>query len=120
MIKLENYSPEDAIRLMGCTPEQAAFNVATGPAYSFFTEGGELVGCGGVRIYGVGEAWLITGDKAKGEMKKTLLQTTANTMDKIVRDERLWTLIADSAKNGNFLEHIGFKKIEAYKWEAGQ
>ena len=124
MVKLivtpKQYSPQDAIDLIQCTPLQANFNQATGTAYSFFSEKEELLACGGVREFGVGEAWLIASPDVKGKMKKTLLQTTASVIDKIIRDGRMWRLWADSEHNGNFLHHVGFKKAEAFKWEAGQ
>jgi len=117
IIQPQQFHPQDAIQLTGCTPEQAAFNQATGPAYSFF-DGDELLACGGARTYGVGEAWLMVSEKVRGEMKKTLIETTAHVIDKIVREQSLWRLWANTDRSENFLRHIGFKKVDAFKWEA--
>jgi hypothetical protein len=115
-IEPAQFNPQDAIKLIGCDPIQAAFNQATGTAHSFFSDDGELLGCGGVREFGVGEAWLIVSPKVKGQMKKTLIETTTFTIDQIIRQSRLWKLFAEG--HGNFLEHVGFKKREAFIWEA--
>lgn len=112
------YSPKDALKLIECSPIQANFNQIAGPANSFFSEDGELLACGGVREFGVGEAWLMCSDKVKGSMKKTLLETTAFVIDKYIRENRYWKLYADSENNGNFLKHVGFKPIQTFVWEA--
>ncbi len=113
------FHPQDAIDLIDCSSAQASFNQMAGPAYSYRDEDGKLLACGGARL-GSGEAWLMVRDEVKGGMRKTLLESTKHAMDKIIRERGLWKLFADSKDNGNFLEHVGFREIQAFIWEAGK
>lgn len=110
MSKIKGYHPRDAIEICGDESKrpEANINQSSGPAYSLF-EDGKLLGCGGVRIYGIGEPWCMFTEKAKKENRKTILRSTREQLESIVREHKLWRLFAEAQISENFLEHLGFK-----------
>lgn len=116
-IQFIKFSVEDAFHILGNLDNinAARLNEVSGPAYSAF-HNGELLGCGGIRALGIGEAWAIYTEKAK-EHKKELLKQSRIWLDKMMRDERIWRLWSESPKietNQNFLKHMGFRELQAF------
>lgn len=117
-IQVKKFQPEDMLHIIGNTEESAAnarLNQVSGPAYSYFLDG-KLVGCGGVRIAGVGEAWACYAPEAMKHKSGLLLHSGA-TLDQIKRDEHLWRLWSESPEqkpNQNFLKHLNFREVKAY------
>ncbi len=115
-IKIVKFSVEDMIKILGSTEkvDVARFNQIAGPCFTA-VQGKEILGCGGVRFEGVGEAWSLYSDKAK-EMKLSLLKHTRIWLDIIMRKEglhRIWSECPDPP-NENFIKHLQFRKLDAY------
>ncbi len=115
-IKIVKFSAEDFQRITGSNDmiDSARLNQTAGPCYTAI-QGKEVLGCGGVRILGVGEAWALYSDKAK-EMKLSLLKETREWLETIIRNhamQRIWSEPPIPC-NQNFIEHLKFTKIQAY------
>ena len=87
----------------------ANVNIVTGEAKSFFDDG-ILIGIGGIRHIGLGEAWMITPPKTREEKSLWLLRETRNTFTKIRDENNLWRVFATSKISENFLRHLDFKE----------
>ena len=117
-IKVVKFSVEDAYHILGNLDEvnMGRLNQVSGPAYSLFHKG-ELLGCGGIRTVGIGEAWLMLTEEAK-KHKRDLLTHCRMMIDKMMRDEKIWRVWSESPedkpKNKNFLKKMGFRKTEAF------
>ena len=116
-IEIVKFTVEDACALAGSTDMADAFrlNQQTGPCYTAVHKG-EIVGCCGVRIDGIGEAWASYSEKAKKDLKLTLLKETRNHLDMIMRNHALYRLWSECPlpPNENFIEHLNFRKLDAY------
>ena len=86
----------------------ANVNIITGTAESFY-ENGRLVGVGGIRHIGVGEAWMITPPDVRGKRSLSLFRKTKETFTKTRDDLNLWRCFAESKISDNFLNHLGFE-----------
>lgn len=112
------YRMEDALQLL-TDPNDIAWaklNEVAGTGKTFVKDG-KVLGCGGVRNCGVGEAWAIISPDAKG-MKKELLRLTRDNFEEMIKTLNLWQVFATtkdiSPQQANFLEHLGFEKSECY------
>ena len=116
-VEIVRFTVEDAIALDGSTELTDAYrlNQQTGPCWTAVHEG-EIVGCCGVRIDGVAEVWANYSQKAKNDLKLSMLKKTQLYLDKVMRDHALYRLWSESPidKNCNFIEHLGFRKLPAY------
>jgi hypothetical protein len=131
MIEIHQMTVEDYLLLMELnadiypefaklTDEQkrliANVTIATGTAQSFFGEG-RLVGVGGIRYKGIGEAWMITPPQVRENMSLSLLRQTRETFIKNRDDHNLWYIFATSKISETFLKHLGFEKLpDAFFW----
>ena len=113
------FHPEDMLRILGNTQENAGnarLNHISGPARSFFLDK-KLVGCGGVRIVGVGEAWASFNPEAK-EHIWDLFSRSKGVIEQIMRDEKLWRVWAEMSVNDErhrlFLKRLNFEPREAF------
>lgn len=115
MTEIKGYNPDDSIKICGDERKRplANLNQSSGPAFSIF-EDDELLGCGGVRIYGMGEAWCTFTRYAKTQKKMTILKATRQQLDLIIREHKLWRLFAESEFNSTFLKHLGFEKKDLF------
>lgn len=117
-IDIVKYSVEDAYQILGNLDEinMGRLNQISGPAYSAY-HNGELLGCGGIRTKGIGEAWAMFTEEAK-KNKRDLLKHCRIWIDQMMRDERIWRVWSESPeakpKNQNFLKKMGFRKTEAF------
>ncbi len=98
--------PEEQRRLI------ANGNIQTGTAETF-REDGKIVGVGGIRHIGIGEAWCITPPTIRDQPVR-LLRQVKKSFDQIRNDKELWRIFAESKISENFLQHIGFVKNEGF------
>lgn len=115
-IKIVKFSVEDFQRITGSNDmiDAARLNQTAGPCYTAL-QGKKVLGCGGVRILGVGEVWAMNSEEAKN-MKLSLLRETREWLEVIMRNhamQRLWSE-APIPCNQNFIEHLQFRKLSAY------
>jgi len=94
----------------------AELNITTGSAQSYF-EDDVLIGVGGIRFVGVGEAWMITRPETRSKKALTLFKTVQKLLAKTIEDNNLWRVFAASKISENFLKHLGFKaEPETFCW----
>lgn len=86
----------------------ANLNIITGEAQSFF-EDGRLVGVGGIRYVGLGEAWMITPPEIRENRSLSLLKETRRVFIKMRDDHNLWRIFAESKISKTFLKHLEFE-----------
>jgi len=117
-VEIKPYRMEDALQIL-TEPEDIAFaklNEVAGPGFTGMLDG-KVLGCGGIRINGLGEAWAVFSPEAKG-MKKELLRQSKERFKDMIKLNNLWQIIATtkdiSPQQANFLEHLGFEKTECY------
>ena len=118
-IEVKQYHPQDAIEIKGDPDlqELASLNQVSGPAYTLFDEDGKTpILCGGVRVHGVGEAWVIASDKIRAE-PKLLMRTVRQQMDRVIRENSLWRMWAGSEVSDTFLEHFDFVPRTGFIWQ---
>lgn len=117
-IKLYDYQPEDMMRLLKNTDcaESARLKHLAGPAISIFYKN-ELVACAGIQHEGVGEGWLILSENAKNEHPIITINSSKDIFDFIMRKYKFWHIWAETSneiKDKLFLEHLNFRKVEAF------
>lgn len=119
MVEVKPYRMEDALQLLKSPGEiaWAKLNEVSGPGFSGWLDG-KLLGCGGIRVYGLGEAWAIFSPEAKDDMKIELFRQARKKLKEMIKSNNLWQVIATTrnitAQQANFLEHLGFEKSECY------
>ena len=115
---IRKYTAQDGIDILGENmSEESKLNAVAGPGYTMIV-GGKPVACGGVRIYGVGEAWFAMNQEAENH-KFQLIKESKRWLDEITRENNLWETFAwpkldDMDKARRFLKHMGFKPLEAF------
>lgn len=87
----------------------ANVNIITGTAQSFF-DNGRLVGVGGIRYVGLGEAWMITPPKIREKDGLVLVKEAQETFIKMRDDKNLWRVFAEDTISETFLKRLGFKE----------
>lgn len=114
-IQIVKFSVEDMLAIDPTLSDVARLNQQTGPAYTAIQDG-KILGCGGIRTDGVGEAWMINSQKVKDEMKFSLLKETRKWLEVMIRNQVLYRVWSESPIpcNQNFIEHLGFRKLSAY------
>ena len=100
-------------------------NIVTGVAETY-REDGEIVGVGGIRHIGIGEAWFLTLPKNRGkkfaicpetEATIKLLRDVSENFIRVRDEQGLWRVFAESKISENFLKHLGFKpEPGTYAW----
>ena len=84
----------------------ANLNILTGTAESFF-EDGRLVGVGGIRYVGLGDAWLITPPDIRNR-GLSLLREARRVFTETCDEHNLRRVVATSKISETFLKHLGF------------
>jgi hypothetical protein len=92
--------------------ELARMNIQNGTAQSYFWDG-QLMACGGIRMVGLGEAWLACKPTVRNNHKKELLRQTRKEL-KSAQDQGLWCIWAAPRISENFLQHLGFEQQKTY------
>lgn len=110
---IKPYDPEDAIKLCGDESKrpQANLNQSAGPAFSLFKDK-KIIACGGVRIWGLGEMWMLTTDEYRKKHIKSIMRATKEQIDLMVRENHLWRLMAERNEADAWLKHLGFKESD--------
>ena len=90
----------------------AHLNIDTGTAQSYFLDG-KLVACGGIRMIGLGEAWLFVNPENRTRQKKLLMRETKKEIESAVK-QGVWCMLATNSISETFLKHLGFKKQTMY------
>jgi hypothetical protein len=118
MNDVRKYRMEDALPLMEDKEliAWAKLNEVAGPGFTWFADE-KVMGCGGIRTAGIGEAWAVFSPEVKS-CKKDLLILTRENFKHIIEQLNLWQVFATtkdiSPEQSNFLEHLGFVKRECY------
>ncbi len=115
-IQIVKFSVEDMLAIDPNLSDVARLNQIAGPCYTA-VQGKKVLGCGGVRVDGVGEAWALYSDKAR-EMKLSLLKETRAWLEIIIRNnalQRIWSECPE-LRNERFIKckQLNFRKLEAY------
>ena len=112
-VQIVKFSPLDAVQLAGKEKSSVAIaNMTTGPAYSIFKKG-KLIGCGGLRIDGIGEAWALFDEGALETCRKTILRVTKEQMELMMREHEVWRLYADTELR-TWMRHLDFSKRQIF------
>ena len=90
----------------------AQLNIDSGLAQSYFLDD-KLVAVGGIRMIGLGEAWLAVDPDIKTTHKKTLMRESKTLLDD-AKSQGIWCLFAVNKISENFLRHLGFEKKTMY------
>ena len=116
-MKTELFIPQHLVALCGENADQLRVNAAivnqvTGPAFTLMTDKDEIVGCGGLRIHGVAQAWGYFSTDALKDMKKTILRESKKAMNELIAENRIFKTYADPEAPDSWFEHMGFVKQE--------
>jgi hypothetical protein len=108
-MRIEAFTIEHYLRMGGTDVNLAVVCQQCGPAFTLI-DGTTVLGIGGVRIQGIGEAWCMPSKEGK-ERPRSILENTRDGMTRIIADERLYRVFArETAGHPDWLEHLGFKK----------
>ena len=94
---------------------EARLKHISGPAVSAFMDD-ELVCCAGIQTEGIGEVWASFSEEAL-KRKLSLLKKCRAELEGMMRVHRIWRLWSESPNTEprkNFIEHMCFRKIEAF------
>ncbi len=95
----------------------AQVNICTGTAESFYDNEGRLIGVGGIRYMGLGEAWMLTLPEIR---EPFLLRTVAQNFERLRDEKHLWRVFAESKVSENFLKHLRFVRQDGmHIWTRG-
>lgn len=113
MTEIKPYQPDDAIKICGdeTKREAAQLNQVAGPAFTLFIDK-KPIACGGVRIYGVGELWMLSNDENRRKHIKSIYKTSKNQIESMVSENHLWRIMAERSEADAWLKHLGFVKSE--------
>ncbi len=116
MTEIKPYNPDDAIKLCGDESKREAANlnqVAGGDKGSFtlFLDK-KPIACGGIRIYGVGELWMITNDENRKAHIHSIYRASKGQIDLMIRENHLWRIMAERNESDAWLKHLGFIESE--------
>ncbi len=103
----------------------AYFNQTAGPAFTGFLDKSPII-CGGLRIFGVAEAWAYVSPKLQSDRlsaRITILRQMLERFEELQREHNLWRIWADINKGDginvasemqreDLLRFLGFKKNE--------
>ena len=117
-MEIKPYKKEDANQIITDPTDilWAEINETSGPGFTLWS-GDKVLGCGGIRIGGIGEVWAAFAPELKDD-KRELLTQSRKAINDIAEKAGLWQLIASSIglspQQANFLEHLDFNKVECY------
>lgn len=113
---IKPYNPDDAIELCGDKTKREAANLnqvsgGENGSFSLFIDK-KIIACGGVRIYGVGELWMISNNENLKKHIKSIMRATKEQIDLMIRENHLWRLMAERNEADAWLKHLGFKESD--------
>lgn len=118
MNDIKKFRMEDALQILSEKDQiaWAKLNEVAGPGFTWMIDG-KVLACGGIRTFGVGEAWAVFSPDAK-DKKKEMLRLSKDKFKEMIESLNLWQVFATtkdiSPEQANFLEHLGFEKSECY------
>lgn len=89
----------------------ALVNIRSGIAESYYSDG-KLIGVGGIRHIGIGEAWIMPTTQLRRN-KFFLVKMVLENFERIRNDRHLWRIFATSQISEKFLKVCGFDSIGA-------
>jgi hypothetical protein len=116
-MKTELFIPHHLVTLCGENADQELVSSAivsqiSGPAFTLMTDKNEILGCGGLRIQGVAQAWGYFSKDGLRDMKKTILRKSQAAMNKMIAENRIYKTYADPEAPDSWFRHMGFVKQE--------
>ncbi len=85
----------------------AIVNRVTGPAFTLF-DGREILGMGGIRVQGIGQAWILLMPGAE-RRAKTILRYSRAAIEEAMAREKVYRLYAEaSVEKPAWFKHLGF------------
>ena len=98
--------------------KMADLNILTGPTKAFRNTEGRLDGVGGVRIAGIGEAWMISprtiqshpDRQLRRQQFQNLIRDTQEVMKSMFDAHNLWRVFAIGKLSMTYAEHLGFER----------
>lgn len=118
-LNIRPYKQEDALGLLKDHNDKAwaLTNEAYGPGVTYELDG-KVIACAGIRTYGMGEIWAVFSDDAKG-IKFTLGKEAKKQVCEMMEAKDLFQVIATvdettTQTQREFLEFLGFEKVECY------
>lgn len=109
MSKNKEIWPDFAAMPIDAQEYMAKVNMATGTHHAYL-EKEKVVGIGGIRHIGIGEAWLVTPPDIRDERKLSLLRIARNSFEMQRDTLDLWRIFATADISETFLTHLGFHK----------
>ena len=91
--------------------DSANLNQISGPAFTILDSDGVPIACGGLRVSGTAEAWFQMNKVAEKQHLKTVMRQCKKRLEEMQRDEKIYQMYARCDISENFLEHLGFKKV---------
>jgi hypothetical protein len=89
----------------------AIINQISGPAFTL-VEDGKILGCGGIRTAGIGQAWAYFSRDALKDKPRTILQESRAAMNEMIAENRIYRVYADPEAGDDWFKHLGFVKQE--------
>lgn len=89
----------------------AIINQISGPAFTLI-EDGKILGCGGLRVAGVAQAWAYFSTDALKDKPKTILKESRAAVNEMIAENRIYRVYADPDADDSWFEHLGFVKQE--------
>lgn len=107
-IVIEPYTVDHYRLLTGKEPDgMACLNQIAGPAWAV-VKGGKVLGAGGIRTQGIGQAWALLGPEAE-HRTLTVLKAARAIMERCIVSERLYRVYAEATVDKPaWFEHLGF------------
>ena len=111
-IEIVPFVPADEIIISGNRErtDSANLNQVSGPAYTVLLKG-KPIASGGLRIHGICEAFFMMSKEAEKEHLKTVMEQCKKKLEEMQRQEKIYQMYARCDISENFLEHLGFEKV---------
>ena len=96
----------------------ANLNIQTGCAEAFYYPDGRFLGVGGIRVVGIGEAWMLVSREIQSHPDPTqrqaqfldLLVKVKEHMARMCDENNLYRVFATGTLSTKFLEQLGFRR----------
>jgi len=114
-VRIEPYTVEHLLAL-GADSNQAIVNQITGPAYTLMTDEKHphILGCCGIRITGVAQAWAMPDPVAMKEHPILLARKARIAIDECLQEEKIYRCYAEASEgvDAKFFNHFGFRNSD--------
>ena len=111
-IEIVPFVPADEIIISGNRErtDSANLNQVSGPAYTVLLKG-KPIASGGLRVHGICEAFFMMSKETEKEHLKTVMEQCKKKLEEMQRQEKIYQMYARCDISENFLEHLGFEKV---------